>query len=263
MDNPIRQIRPVVEALCTGTREEQEKALRENYTTDASFVHPFCRVPHFNNGDIPFLSWLNSRFLLLSIYRWYRILSPKIEMKIYSTVLDEKTNQLYVQASQIFRIWFIPFYKADVKLVVVLSLAPHTTGANGSLVPCTITDDSSAVKNGEDDNSTSQAGEVSFADVVKYNTTDEDKIPNKGSTAPSESETGSGPVVQRGDSGIRYLISQQEDMYQVNEFIKFVVPFGVGDSLWTMWQLISTSICVALAIVFLPFAKLFDKQKRP
>ena len=70
--------------MCTGAWEEQERALRDNYTPNASFVHPFCRVPHFNNGDVPFFGWLNSRFLLLSIYRWYRILSPKIEMKIYS-----------------------------------------------------------------------------------------------------------------------------------------------------------------------------------
>lgn len=182
--------------------------------------------------------------------------------------MDEKTNQLFVQASQIFRVWFIPFYKADVKLVVVLSLAPHTSGPDGSLVPCTIAVGPGATGNGGDDSGTtsaSQAGEVSFADVVKYNTADEDKIPDKagGSTASPQSQAaGSGPVVQRGDAGIRYLISQQEDLYQVNEFIKFVAPFGVGDALWTMWQLVSTSMCVALAIVFLPFAKLFDKQKK-
>lgn len=94
--------------------------------------------------------------------------------------------------------------------------------------------------------------------MVKYNTTNEDDIPDKA----SKSETQSRPVVQRGDANVRYLISQQEDLYQVNEFIKFVVPFGIGDSVWTIWQLVSTSFCVALAIVFLPFARLFDKQKK-
>lgn len=74
MDDPIQDISPVVRALCQGTPNEQKEALERYFTEDAAFYHPFCRVDHAPG----------SRKKLLAIFRWYKIMSPKIELEIES-----------------------------------------------------------------------------------------------------------------------------------------------------------------------------------
>ena len=90
---------------------------------------------------------------------------------------------------QVFAIWFIPFYRAEVQLVTVLSLLP-SSGRTGN---------------------------------------------------------NSGVNENPGDT-IHYFISRQENHYQVNEFLKFVLP-GVGPLFWLGWQL------VALLFVQLRFSE--------
>jgi hypothetical protein len=67
-----------------GTPNEQEATLNTYFLPDAAFSHPFCRVPSFPKGTIPFASSVDSRWLLLGIYRWYRTLSPKIDLSVDS-----------------------------------------------------------------------------------------------------------------------------------------------------------------------------------
>lgn len=74
----------MVRSLCQGTAAEQRRALERYFTKDASFVHPFCTVPHFGGSQIPLLGRLNSRDVVRSIFQWYRMLSPKIEIEIDS-----------------------------------------------------------------------------------------------------------------------------------------------------------------------------------
>ncbi|KLU84477.1 hypothetical protein MAPG_03519 [Magnaporthiopsis poae ATCC 64411] len=45
----------------------------------------------------------------------------------------------------------------------------------------------------------------------------------------------------------RYFIAKQEDHYQVDEYLRFVLPV-VGPLAWTAWQLISSLICVLLTL---------------
>lgn len=63
------------------------------------------------------------------IYRWYKILSPVIELDVTSVAFDKTNNILYVGVKQRFRIWpLIPVgYAADVKLVTKLRLV-HEDG---------------------------------------------------------------------------------------------------------------------------------------
>jgi hypothetical protein len=49
----------------------------------------------------------------------------------------------------------------------------------------------------------------------------------------------------------RFMISHQEDLYQVNEWIKFLVPFFGTFSIST-WQLFSSFCCVIGSILTLP-----------
>ena len=74
MENPVKEIGSVVRTLCQGTPSAQHQALETYFTQDASFTHPFCRTGSFNG----------SRNVISYIYRWYKILSPRIEISIDS-----------------------------------------------------------------------------------------------------------------------------------------------------------------------------------
>lgn len=97
---------------------------------------------------------------------------------------------MYVSIRQVFAVWFVPFYRAPVKLVTVLKLRSR----------------SSAV-------------------------------------------------------GKKYIIESQEDLYQMNDCIQFLCP-GLGPAIWTVWQVVSTVICVLLSLLFLPVYYLLNKDKR-
>ena len=49
-----------------------------------------------------------------------------------------------------------------------------------------------------------------------------------------------------------YLIQSQNDLYQVNEFVKFTSQFGILSVLVYAWQLLATLLCVLGAGLFWP-----------
>ncbi|KAI1776848.1 hypothetical protein F4818DRAFT_360836 [Hypoxylon cercidicola] len=52
----------------------------------------------------------------------------------------------------------------------------------------------------------------------------------------------------------RYFIKGQEDHYQIEDFVKFVAPWGAS-VLWTFWQLFATLVCaVGVAFLRVPIA---------
>ncbi|KAF2161307.1 hypothetical protein M409DRAFT_28344 [Zasmidium cellare ATCC 36951] len=112
MDDPIQDITSVVHRLTQGSPKEQEETINEYFTTNASFTHPFCRTGSFEG----------SRWLIHAIFRWYKILSPTIELSVNSVAFDETSLLLYVSITQTFSIFFIPFYSAPVSLTTVLQL---------------------------------------------------------------------------------------------------------------------------------------------
>ena len=50
----------------------------------------------------------------------------------------------------------------------------------------------------------------------------------------------------------RYYIQNQNDLYQVNEWIKFISQFGILSLLLLTWQLVATGFCVLGAVVMWP-----------
>jgi len=111
------------------------------------------------------------------IFRWYKILSPKIVVDVKSVTFDQRHQTLYVSMSQIFSFFFLPFYKPDVSLVTVLQLF-HEPDTN------------------------------------------------------------------------KFYIQKQEDLYQLNEFVKFVLPGGA--TFFYLWQWFATLLCAVGAIVLSP-----------
>jgi hypothetical protein len=130
MDNPTEDITQVVHTLCQGTPDQQTKAINTYFTPNASFTHPFCRTGSFDG----------SRNLIHAIYKWYKLLSPKIELNVNSigkiyhnpptsnqtntsiTAYDSQNLILYLNITQIFSIWLIPFHHANVTLTTELHL---------------------------------------------------------------------------------------------------------------------------------------------
>ena len=91
-------------------------------------------------------------------------------------VYDQKQQILYCTITQLFSIWFVPFYKSHVKLVTVLHLKHE---------------------------------------------------------------------------GDKYYIESQEDLYQINELVKFFWPGGA--TILTVLQWIATVNCVIAALLLAPF----------
>ncbi|KAM0275890.1 hypothetical protein ACHAQH_007322 [Verticillium albo-atrum] len=216
MDHPVKQIRPIIKSLAQGTPAEQQQTIETYFTPDATFAHPFCRVPSVPSYVLPFLpnTPINSRLVILLIYRWYRILSPHIEIEISSAVHDQKQNLLYLQITQAFTFFFLPIYTPRINLTTVLHLdhlpAPENAHTSGGLLP---------IRNGS------------------------------GSPGPENEAVG---VPGNGSAGKeRYFITAQEDLYQTTEWLKFLVPW-VGAPLMGLWQLFATLISVVGAVVLAP-----------
>ncbi|PSN64709.1 hypothetical protein BS50DRAFT_602288 [Corynespora cassiicola Philippines] len=115
MENPVKEISGVIHLLTQSPPSQQRETIETYFTPNASFTHPFCRTG----------SWQNSRFLIHSIYRWYKIMSPRIDITVQSVAFDKPNLLLYVTLHQTFRIWALPLYAAPVSLTTVLTLERH------------------------------------------------------------------------------------------------------------------------------------------
>jgi hypothetical protein len=107
-------------ALTQSSPSIQQSTLDAYFLPNASFSHPFVRTGSFDISHIH--STLTSRYLISRIYLWYKILSPHISLSVSSATFDSSSGIAYATVNQRFAIWFIPFYKADVMLVVRLQL---------------------------------------------------------------------------------------------------------------------------------------------
>lgn len=74
MDNPVEEIANVIHLLTQSPPSTQRQTIEKYFTANASFTHPFCRTGR----------WPNSRVLVGLIYRWYKIMSPSIDITVQS-----------------------------------------------------------------------------------------------------------------------------------------------------------------------------------
>ncbi|KAI9782436.1 MAG: hypothetical protein M1816_001888 [Peltula sp. TS41687] len=108
----VKEIPYVISALTQTPPSIQQRTIETYFLPNASFAHPFARVG----------SSSNSRWLIWMVYRWYKIMSPRIDLTVNSVAFDQTTLRLYVDISQVFRLWIVPFYAAHVNLVTVIDL---------------------------------------------------------------------------------------------------------------------------------------------
>lgn len=64
----------MIRLLIQTSPSQQREAIETYFTPDAAFTHPFVRTPAFPG----------SRHLLHIIYRWYKIMSPRVDFTIHS-----------------------------------------------------------------------------------------------------------------------------------------------------------------------------------
>ncbi|TVY40928.1 hypothetical protein LSUB1_G002742 [Lachnellula subtilissima] len=98
---------------------------------------------------------------------------------------NQKSKILFVEIRQIFSLFFVPFYKSDVRLTTKLSLVQST-----------------------EDN--------------------------------------------------KYYIKSQEDLYQLNEVVKFFWPGG-ATVIW-VWQMLATFLCIVGALMLAPVTWMFQRH---
>ncbi|KAL2153257.1 hypothetical protein VTH82DRAFT_4412 [Thermothelomyces myriococcoides] len=226
MENPAQDIKQVIQTLTQGTPDAQRDAIYRYFAPGAAFEHPFCIVPSFKNLHLPGAGNFDSRVLIAAIYRWYKILSPKIEFEIESCVHDERTNLLYVTIFQVFSIWFIPFYHAPVRLLSVLHLTPSSSARSE---PSTPPPPPPPYDASQEKRQAVQEGAVpSYAAVTA------------GDTPAPASDTASSSAAS---PPTRYVIARQQDLYQVNEFLKFVA-LQPGSAVAGFLQFVATLACL-------------------
>lgn len=77
-----KQISNIIHSLTEGSPVDQKTALETYFLPDSGFIHPLCRVPSFKSYTIPLIGEINSRWVIWMVYRWYKILSPRIVLNV-------------------------------------------------------------------------------------------------------------------------------------------------------------------------------------
>ena len=213
MEDPAHEISNVIHTLTQSAPSQQTVCVETYFSPTASFTHPFCRTGSFGPEYLPHVGGvsLSSRWFILQIYKWYKILSPHIDLTVESVAFDAQHLLLYVSIHQIFKIQWIPFHKSDVRLTTVLRLV-------------------------EDETRKLEIEEFSAKQAKKILKNDYAVL-----QAPHR----------------RYLIQSQNDLYQTNEFVKFVFFFG-GCNAIMAWQFFATLVCVLGALVMSPVTYLSE-----
>ncbi|GKZ64245.1 hypothetical protein AnigIFM50267_003708 [Aspergillus niger] len=124
MEDPASEITPIIHHLTQAPPDDQQRTIQKYFTPSAAFIHPFCRV----------WPYPGSRWFIEKIYQWYKIMSPRIDLEVHSVAYDKPNQKLYLQISQLFSIWAIPFHHAHVHLTTVLDL---TTDSEDNRTPRT------------------------------------------------------------------------------------------------------------------------------
>ncbi|DAA74774.1 TPA_exp: Uncharacterized protein A8136_3090 [Trichophyton benhamiae CBS 112371] len=217
MENPVEEIPQVIHLLTQSIPSVQQQTVEKYFTPSASITHPFLHSGSFQG----------SRWLISRIFLFYKIMSPHVDLQVKSVAFDRDNLLLYVTVSQVFRIFIVPFYTAPVTLTTVLQL----------------------VKGVEQDSPTQHRRKVPVVELTNSNT----DLLASSTSIPAE-EYASTTVEPCSSTKPLYYIASQNDLYQTNEYVKFVIPYGIGEAFVLFWHAFATLFCVLASYVFWPIA---------
>ncbi|KAJ3543547.1 hypothetical protein NM688_g5843 [Phlebia brevispora] len=113
MEDPAREIGKIITLLTTTPSPDVQKAaILKYFAPDAALRHPLCIV---DGGP-------GSRDVLVHVFQWYRIVSPRLEMDIRNTTFNPSTNELFVEVVQVFHNRWSPFRAAPARVLIHLVL---------------------------------------------------------------------------------------------------------------------------------------------
>ncbi|KAM5438488.1 hypothetical protein MferCBS31731_005065 [Microsporum ferrugineum] len=223
MENPVAEIPRVIHLLTQSVPSVQRQTIEKYFTTSASITHPFLHSGSFQG----------SRWLIVRIFLFYKIMSPHVDLQVKSVAFDYENLLLYVTISQIFRIFIIPFYTAPVTLTTVLQL----------------------VEIEEQNSPVQQRRKVPVVELTNSNTDLLASPPESVSSSSAQDDELTVAAVQPAKSSKPlYYIASQNDLYQTNEYIKFIVPYGIWSTLVLFWHFFATVFCVIASFIFWPIA---------
>lgn len=183
-----------------------------------------------------------------------------------SSAFDKERLLLYVSIHQDFKLWLVPFYNASVELVTILQLVKGSQipGPETALVNTEKPPTGDHHKNGNSSPETTDAVERAETTpnkgrkkVLFTSPPDDSKksaaIPtyNRFSLLASPSPSPNlkpNPRLEVGRD--QYYIQSQNDLYQTSEWIKFLVPWGIGSLLMVVWQFVATFMCVVGTLAY-------------
>lgn len=260
----------------------------------------------------------------MQIYRWYKIMSPGIDIDIHSIsklsipshltnatltrlpyiAFDEKNNLLYVTMTQDFRIWIIPGHRATVKLTSLLKLVkqyatpeppPQRRDDRESHRPRRISlpPQSPSERHVQFTRLPPSPLSRETTSILTTTASSEDTVIHEpeanadpwlnyaaGRTTSSSTEGGDLPSPRRterqratsytsalsttqertrDESRELYYIASQDDLYQTSEFVKFVLPFGIGTAVVLVWHVFATVFSVLGVLVWWPVVMLEER----
>ncbi|KAI0457626.1 hypothetical protein F5B21DRAFT_463938 [Xylaria acuta] len=219
MENPEEDISGVIHSLTQGTREEQEKTLNDYFLPDAYFVHSFCRVPSFQSRQI-------------------RVPFSNTEWTINSRLLVFFVYQWYKIMSPkiLLEVDSTAFDKrtnslyATIRQTFTIWLVPFSLWQANVKLVCLLELAHLPV----DKNKKLLMLENGFTQKNRDNNT-------------------------AGVSEKRYFIRGQQDHYQTNDMLNFVVPFGASAFIY-IWQLLATFFCAVGTAFLWPVTSVYERD---
>ena len=141
----------------------------------------------------------------------------------------------------------LPFYNAPVKFVTVL----HLTKDFNNLLEAS--QSSLAIEDQKDDEDSDQVLDFDGKEnltpskakkKVVFSSPPDDRKKSRPLISQNRFDLLASPSPDPEPQAEKYYIQSQNDLYQTSEWIKFLVPYGVGVSLIIAWQLWATFLCV-------------------
>lgn len=91
----------------------------------------------------------------------------------------------------------------------------------------------------------------------------ERKVPDEDENSPTAPLRHHQAVEVNGEKRPLYYIAKQEDFYQTSEWIKFILPFGLGVSIVTAWHAFATLFCIVATMILWPVVWLEENRYLP
>ncbi|KAL2000531.1 hypothetical protein VTN02DRAFT_2952 [Thermoascus thermophilus] len=93
---------------------------------------------------------------------------------------------------------------------------------------------------------------VTLTSVITLTTTTDNKGNSLVDSVSKPTKPSPGPTAAAAGSGVKYYIAAQEDLYQTSQWIRFLLPWGIGASVVLLGHVFAAVVCTVGAIVLWP-----------